>query len=945
MEVEYSQTEAHANTPSAPSLPDQTQVSDGVIASQMKWLGEIASSDLPIKFGVYQLVEKIGSGGAGVVFRALSAKESSPGVISQVAVKLLRPEIVASVSARKRFEKEARLLAEIDSEYVTALIEFGAVSGISFIASEFVEGIGLNQLIKEKGALGVDQSLAIMSDLLSALAVLHDKGVIHRDVKPGNMLLSLPTSATGKTDFSKHGAAKLADFGLARHIEQSDSMAMTRQTATLGTPLYMAPEQQYESRSVDQRADVYSAGVTLYQMIAGILPFDNEDSVVLAEMHRVERPRPLSSICDDVGEALSNVVAKSLEKQPQHRYQHAAEMLADIQCLIDKTPTSLRPYPAIPESNAAEVKQYQFEWELDATPQTLWPLVGDTDRVNRALGLPSPTFSHVGKRESRTTIAEAKFNGMKVRWKEHPFQWIVNRELSVLREFEAGPFEWVTSTVELFPLAGNRTRLVHRFKVKPRGFFGRLLTPFQFAFLTKGTLTKIYQQIEALAHSDAAPWKCGCPFGNPVKLSATSRKNLNQRIEAMKGSIGNSALLSRLSQLVAEVADPVAARLRPHELALQLQCESNELMDVCFQATKEGLFSLGWEIICPACRVASQRVGMVSEIESHANCEACDMRFEVDFANAVELVFKVHPEIRSLDEHIYCIGGPFHAPHVIAQNRLQPRQDVDICTQLLPGGYEIGCSQLDQRTAVEVRESALSQRAEVSFGIQQADATPDMASGFVTIVASNQTDLELNVRLENSRENSTAFTAAMASKHPVFQKLFPNQLLRPEQLVEVGCKYFLGVGLVNADQHFESAGDVKVHQWLTNLRDQIMADVTCDVAADSDSGLVFAFDRLDDLLSSFARLVEGAKQGKFDIEKWGFLIGAGEALSSQQGSSKATFGASVRRYRQRLENAAAGYLILDASVSTEQLGELNDRLAITDSGDTEAVFKIKTANG
>ena len=215
----------------------------------------------------------------------------------------------------------------------------------------------------------------------------------------------------------------------------------------------------------------------------------------------------LSKIFPEIGDALSGMVAKALEKNPELRYQDATDMLRDVEQILENRPISLRVYPEIPNPDDRKVKKYEFEWELNASTGELWPLIVDTNRFNQAIGLPLPTFTHDHSSGTRKTFASAKFNGMTVRWQEHPFQWIYEREMSVLREFSSGPFEWMTSTVELAPLTRKRTRVIHKVQVKPRGLIGRLLVPFQFKVMTKRSLERVYRRIEQLAN-DVNPLAC-----------------------------------------------------------------------------------------------------------------------------------------------------------------------------------------------------------------------------------------------------------------------------------------------------------------------------------------------------------------------------------------------------------------------------------------------------
>ena len=328
-----------------------------------------AEDNLPFAFGDYTLEEVVGQGGAGVVFKATP----SPDCIAAknfdvVAVKLIRPEILASPKAVQRFEKESRVHAEIDSDFVTRHLEFGSQGGVYYIASEFVEGVSLNDVIEQLQTLSVKQVLRVVSHILNALDALHQKDIVHRDVKPSNVIVNFSSPTENQApSFDEFVIAKLTDFGLARHIEQSDSLAITRQQTLLGTPLYMSPEQYFESRSVDARADIYSVGVTLYEMLNGQPPFRADEASELAEMHRIECPIALTSTRQGITEAINNIVMKALEKEPDQRYQTAAEMLADVERVLNDQPIGLRLYPETPDTFDPSVRCYDFQWELAAT--------------------------------------------------------------------------------------------------------------------------------------------------------------------------------------------------------------------------------------------------------------------------------------------------------------------------------------------------------------------------------------------------------------------------------------------------------------------------------------------------------------------------------------------------------------------------------------------------
>jgi serine/threonine protein kinase len=874
------------------------------------------AENLPLEFGNYTLNEVVGAGGAGIVFRATPKPDHAAAKgFEVVAVKLIRPEIMANQKAAKRFEKESRVHAEIDSEYVTRHLEFGCERGVHFIASEFVDGECLSDVIDQSKGFLVKQTLRIVADILKALDALHRKGVIHRDVKPGNVIAIFGSRANSQeASYEDFVVAKLTDFGLARHVEQSESLAMTRQQTMLGTPLYMAPEQYFESRTADARADIYSVGVTLYKMLAGKLPFHSEEIVELAEMHRVERPRPLTLVREGIGEAVNNIVMKALEKEPVLRYQNASEMLADVERVLNDQPTSIRLYPETPSSSHRAVRCYDFEWDLDATAKQLWPLVADTDRFNQAIGLPAPNFTYEHSDSQRKIFAQANFNGMNVRWREHPFQWILEREMSVLREFEAGPFEWVSSTVTLDPLAGGRTRLVHSFQVKPRGIFGKLMTPIQFNVMTKRSLNKVYSKLESIANDSSCAFACDVPFSKPVKLSAAQQQILNERSERLATAISNRPLTKEFAGLITSVADPFAARIRPIPLSQKLECSLESSIDLCLRGVEFGLLNMSWDVICPICRIAAGNNSSLSRFDRHAHCKVCNLDFEVDFSKSVEVIFSVHPEIRPIELKTYCIGGPFHAPHVLAQNRLMANQCVDVGTSLTAGKYQICGPQLVEQPNVTVLEDALASRGEFYVGTK-SPPIPDLKLGTVCIHIENQSKVEVLVRFEQATGSEDSMTAAMANQLPLFQKLFPDEKVEPEKLIDLSNAYLLGIKLLQADDLIAQLGEIQFREQMSKLQQQFQSDVVgSKVVERTHDSMIVSFGLLQSLIDSLNSIILSNPSSSLPVQAFCFAINSGEIMMDSQANQPAAFGKTVRRTRQILSEASDCSIVLPVDV-------------------------------
>jgi len=280
--------------------------------------------DVQRAFPQLEVLELVGRGGMGLVYRA-----RQPRLDRLVALKVLAPELARDATFAERFLREARALARLNHPNIVAVYDFGESGGSYYLVMEFVDGVVLRDVIADR-SLSAAQALAIVPQVCEGLQYAHEQGIVHRDIKPENILLD------------RAGRAKIADFGLAKLVgRDGDGWTLTRATQVMGTPHYMAPEQMRASREVDHRADIYSLGVVLYEMLTDDLPVGR--FALPSEKVRVDVK-------------LDEVVLKALEKEPEQRYQHASELKTDVEGLARATATpSAAPEdgPAAPEDGPA----------------------------------------------------------------------------------------------------------------------------------------------------------------------------------------------------------------------------------------------------------------------------------------------------------------------------------------------------------------------------------------------------------------------------------------------------------------------------------------------------------------------------------------------------------------------------------------------------------------
>ncbi len=262
--------------------------------------------------GKYRVIREVGSGGMAHVYRAINM--SSRKV---VAVKMLKEEYLNDREFLRRFEREAKASLALSHENIVRAFGVGDDNGVPYIVLEYVEGKTLKELIQESpgGHLSVQQAIGICSQILDALSYAHANGIIHRDVKPQNVIVTA------------RGKAKLADFGIAREVTAS-TVTFTGKNV-VGSVHYISPEQA-KGLPVTEESDIYSTGISLYEMLTGTVPFIGDTTVATALMHLSETPTPPQELNPAIPPALNDIVLRAIEKDPQMRYSSAKLMRSDL---------------------------------------------------------------------------------------------------------------------------------------------------------------------------------------------------------------------------------------------------------------------------------------------------------------------------------------------------------------------------------------------------------------------------------------------------------------------------------------------------------------------------------------------------------------------------------------------------------------------------------------
>lgn len=295
--------------------------------------------------GRYEVQEIIGVGGMSVVYKAYDNVDDRT-----VAVKILKDEFLNNEDFKRRFKNESKAIALLSHENIVKVYDVNFGEKLQYIVMEYIDGITLKEYINKQNSISWNDALFFMTQILRAVQHAHDKGIVHRDIKPQNIIL-LP-----------NGNIKVTDFGIAR-FSRSDTKTLTEQA--IGSVHYIAPEQA-KGEVTDEKADIYSIGVVLYEMLAGKVPFDSENAVSVALMQVQANAQKLTQINPDIPKGLEQICVHAMQKNPRDRYQTATEMLLDIEEVI-KNPNTTFNYSNNNETFTSTVVEppHQIDDEYD----------------------------------------------------------------------------------------------------------------------------------------------------------------------------------------------------------------------------------------------------------------------------------------------------------------------------------------------------------------------------------------------------------------------------------------------------------------------------------------------------------------------------------------------------------------------------------------------------
>jgi class 3 adenylate cyclase len=486
--------------------------------------------------------------------------------------------------------------------------------------------------------------------------------------------------------------------------------------------------------------------------------------------------------------------------------------------------------------------QYRWEFDLESSPEQLWPLVADTNRFNRDTGVPAvETLSNPGKglRNARRRLRLSAF-GIPVEWEEQPFEWVRPVRFGVVRRYSKGPIEELRVLAELIPkekrrdASGERTdeqstgtKLVYQVWAKPKNILGLIAIPVQIGLLSARNFARTFREYDERARHG----RFAKAFPSRAELVPGGRARLLTLSEKMAAQGSDSELVAMLVDHIENADEFALARIRPYELARQWDKPKRAVLETCLCATRAGILDLQWNLICPMCRGGGTSTTL-KEISSQVHCPGCNIDFTVNFEQSVELTFRPNPSIREADQEIFCVGGPQVTPHIAAQQLLPPRSNRTIDLDLDVGRYRLRAMGLAGWQ--HLRASGVGKRGATLRAGGDGWSNEELAiSTNASLEFENATDEEQLFILERTAWSDDAATAAEVTALQVFRDLFASEALRPGEQISVGTLTVLFTDLKDSTRMYREIGDATAFGRVMNH-----FDVLKQAIADEDGALV-----------------------------------------------------------------------------------------------------------
>jgi class 3 adenylate cyclase len=442
---------------------------------------------------------------------------------------------------------------------------------------------------------------------------------------------------------------------------------------------------------------------------------------------------------------------------------------------------------------------YSFVYDLQATPEALWPFVSDTNRFNRDTGLPPMQLLGIENKVKRVRFKVPLVN---VQWDEEPFEWTYPYRFGILRRYVNGPLIEMRVDCRLERM-GSGTRMTYDVHAVSRNFIGDIVIPLGIGMFSKSVFTKVFNLYDRIAARGGSV----LDISLTRRLSAAGHTRFKILSERLKEQGVEDVILDRLYEFVHRADELSIQRMRPYALADTWKLPRRAVLEACLRATRVGMLDMYWDILCPECRGVTADNSQLRDLTSRAHCSTCQIDFTASFDHNVEVVFRTNASVRPVDTALeFCVGSPQRQPHIAFSLMVPPREELPVTTMLEKGRYTMRTTSLQgSQIMLATQEGA----ADVEIRARNAGWPYDVTKLSLTprLNLINETDQTQTFELIRTAWSDQAATASDVTTLQTFRDLFSSEVLRLGEEISVSSVTLMFTDLRNSTKLYRDIGD------------------------------------------------------------------------------------------------------------------------------------------
>jgi len=443
---------------------------------------------------------------------------------------------------------------------------------------------------------------------------------------------------------------------------------------------------------------------------------------------------------------------------------------------------------------------FDWYWELESSPQAIWPLASDTNRFNRDTGQPEMEMLDNVKGVKHVRM---KLPVIQVEWEEEPFEWTFPYSFGILRTYSKGPIAEMRVQADFDPRPEGGTRVRYQTWMKTNNILARLGIPFVIGVIAKNRFEKAFRVYDRLANKRGAVIEIGRARG----LSAGGRARFKSLSETVVRQGTDRALLEHLEDFLSRADDLSVQRIRPYALADHWEVNRRAVLEMFLRATRAGILDMSWDLLCPSCRGTTDGHTNLGDVHSSSHCKTCQIDFTVNFDHNIEVVFKPNASVRAVDfDAAFCVGSPQLQPHVVMSQSITALHSLPVSLQLEPGRYTLRASNVAGSVSVLADAEGVPQAdfRVTSFGWPPEQQLVSLQPSLNLI---NATEADQSFQLERTAWSDQASTAADVTALQVFRDLFASEVVRPGEEISIGSVTLMFTDLRDSTRLYRKIGD------------------------------------------------------------------------------------------------------------------------------------------